>query len=242
MKNNTYDDSSTYETNCINYLNLCKRLKKEEEKSAPIIHELLAKPRNEQTHCLKYSINSTLYRGSLFPSLIYDVVVGNTKRGRISSRKPKGKDYYIYYFDNNQLAFVEQIIDSQLASIEVIIPGKSGVVYGFNYTLGELSYVNECRYDDGKLVEHFHMFYDTSLDIEYYRLLSEQYTYENDKLHKVQMKEFDSAIINYSKLDYIFKYNEDGKATSYSAIDYNEKYAHPITLGSYAIPKPKQFN
>lgn len=238
---NMTNKSTNYINNCTENLSICQRLRQKEREYESDIISRLAKPRSERTHTLMYSTGSTLYRDALFPSLIFDIVIGNIKRGRISSRKPKGKDYYIYYFDNNQLAFVEQIIDSQLALIEVIIPGESGVVYGFNYTLGELSYVNECRYDDGKLVEHFHLFYDTSLDIESYRLLSERYTYENDKLHKVQMKEFDSAIISYSKLDYIFEYNEDGKATSYTAIDYNERFGNPTVTGPYQISKSKQF-
>lgn len=78
---------------------------------------------------------SDLHRGYYCPSLTYDIVVGNVKRGKLLKRlSPKSKRYYIYGFDDsNRMLWCKEFSNKVLVSVEYLVYVED-YRYGFKFS------------------------------------------------------------------------------------------------------------
>lgn len=93
----------------------------------------------------RYGTRSNLHRGYYCPSLIEDLVVGNTHRGRLLKNKPLNKPQYTYGFDEND----NLILANSPWSKEIIV--REGTEIGITISDGEIQELSECIYEDGRI-------------------------------------------------------------------------------------------
>ncbi len=98
--------------------NFCKMAAAEGEKSFVTLREEIC-------------TGSNMHRGYYNPSLVYDLIVGGNKRGRILKKHTaRCSDYYRYYYGtDDRLMKVEYVLNNQVRSTEYI-------QYRDNYVLG----------------------------------------------------------------------------------------------------------
>lgn len=102
----------------------------------------------------EFCIGSTLHRGYYHPSPVYDLIVGNTKRGRLCRKlRVTPKLAHHYYFDSDEkLACIETLYHGKIAYIEYIKyhgPNVMGITVNCN---GELSAVCQALYSDNRIL------------------------------------------------------------------------------------------
>lgn len=80
---------------------------------------------------------SDLHRGYYCPSLTFDIVVGNVKRGHLLKRlTSRSKKYYVYGFDNDdRMIWCKEFSNSTLVSVEYLIY-EGHHRYGFKLSTG----------------------------------------------------------------------------------------------------------
>ena len=106
---------------------------------------------SEQYQCVQFQVvrteygigGETLHRGYYCPSLIFDIVVGNVKRGRITSNPVyKKRAEYVYGFDrDNRLIVAEHPYGKEIISYD----GTTVVGCEFSEN-GEIEIYSECIY------------------------------------------------------------------------------------------------
>ncbi len=124
-----------------------------------------------------------IHRGYYCPSLIYDIVVGNCKRGNLC-RENNPNARYTHYFDddNNHIATVWHNEDGAPIITEYILHrGNNSVGFSFDND-GRLQTMAECEYDErGRILAYvlveFHHFRDEVT--EYYE---ERYRYSEESV------------------------------------------------------------
>lgn len=104
---------------------------------------------------LEYGINSSLHRGSHHPSLVYDIVVGNTTRGRISKKPTAEKTTHLYHYNQvHELFRVDTIYQNKVAYTEWIQKYDDGI-YGFTIDFnGRLSAVCKECFSEGRIISY----------------------------------------------------------------------------------------
>ena len=136
----------------------------------------------ENTVRMELAFGSTLHRGFYCPSPVYDILVGNVKRGKIQKRVFPGiKPSHEYGFDhmgrlvwcktygNKKLAYTEYLIyqDNRIWGI-MIAPG------------GEVRSITEEVYENGRIVSYLYGLFSFPADpVKCYELTSEYYFYDD---------------------------------------------------------------
>ena len=101
--------------------------------------------------------DSGLHRGFYCPSLVYDIIVGNVKRGRrLKGITVKSKNYFLYGFDNqNRLIWVERYYNGVVAYSEYIVYDNQAI-WGITLdSLGRIYAVTKEEYCKGKIKNYF---------------------------------------------------------------------------------------
>jgi hypothetical protein len=157
----------------------------------------------------------TIHRGFYCPSPVYDLIVGNCKRGRLLKKKPDFPKYtYEYSFDkDNNLMRASKI--NELATQnnqynEEFLIYNNNIVYGMEFgNRGEIDVVSRCTYNKENIIA-----YERSLCTidEYADLHYEKYKYENDVLSEVTV--FFGVVPQfglYTESKYLLERDENGK-------------------------------
>lgn len=144
--------SPEYQASCQHFAAECARLE-------VIARDLYARRDELQAHCdaatvrTEYASGSTLHRGFYCPSPVYDLIVGNTHRGKILKRITKAsKPSHEYGFDaNGRLLYCKSFYMGCHACTEYLVYNES-TVYGLNVDRdGRVSTITEETYAQGKL-------------------------------------------------------------------------------------------
>lgn len=130
----------------------------------------------------EFCTGSSLHRGYYHPSPIYDIVVGNTKRGRLLKLHTNAKDYshrYIYGMDNT-LKSVETIFHNRKAFTEYLLHETNKRVGITLDCFGNLSAVSEELYANNQLVcfSIVNCIFD-GREYSYYNYHAENYYYDS---------------------------------------------------------------
>ena len=141
----------------------------------------LSQAYTSETVRVEYATGSTLRRGFYCPSPVFELIVGNTKRGKISHRKPAtAKHWHMYGFNrNNNLLWCREYYNGNASYTEHLIYENSHV-YAVQAEAhsGRLSRFTDEFYEKGQLTKlMFGMF---GIDGECQELLTETYQYDNE--------------------------------------------------------------
>ncbi|WNS78976.1 hypothetical protein RRU94_03280 [Domibacillus sp. DTU_2020_1001157_1_SI_ALB_TIR_016] len=155
----------------------------------------------------------SIHRGYYCPNLVYDLVVGNAKRGRLYKRKPQpGKFTYEYGFDREgRLLRVRKTTEFTASTgqfNEEFLLYEEDAVYSvcFHHT-SNLEVVSKCIYDSGKVTR-----YERSLFLlQHAELYSEEYSYENGMPSHVSIFNVMPSIHLYEEQKYMIKCSDEGE-------------------------------
>ena len=144
--------SPEYQASCQHFTAECARLES-------IARDLYARREELQAHCdaatvrKEYASCSTLHRGFYCPSPVFDLIVGNTHRGKLLKRITKAcKPSHEYGFDaNGRLLYCKSIYMGHYAYTEYLVYNEN-TIYGLNVDRnGSVSTVTEEIYAHGTL-------------------------------------------------------------------------------------------
>lgn len=117
-----------------------------------------------------------VHRGYFLPSLILDIVVGGSNRGKLYKRHSNNPAFTFYFDIDNRLVAVRSY-DMEFITYH----GNTSIGVTYNETLGTLEAISECEYNEqGQIVKYVlaRCDYKGKID-EYYK---EIYTYTPDKM------------------------------------------------------------
>jgi hypothetical protein len=171
------------------------------------------------------------HRGYYCPSLIVDIVISNSNRGRLIKRPRKEpKVSYKYYFDNlDRLRCVEAFdykeIERQNSKEFLIYDGNKCVSVMYN-TMGvrcEMEVMTECSYDDkGRIIEYD--FASFPQNPQLFEFWMEKYQYNELGLYYVHKYHYMSFMTLMDKIvankRYYFTHDEQGFLKSYTIQEY----------------------
>lgn len=149
--------SPEYQASCRHFTAECARLE-------AIARDLYARKEELQAHCdaatvrKEYASGSTLYRGFYCPSPVYDLIVGNTHRGRILKRITKASTpSHEYGFDaNGRLLYCKSFYMERHSYTEYLVYGEN-IVHGITVDRsGRVSTITEEIHAQGKLQQFLH--------------------------------------------------------------------------------------
>lgn len=141
------------------YQSGCQRFREECLRLEAIAKELLPSVALLEENCLRdtvrkeYAAGSDLHRGYYCPSPTYDLVVGNTKRGKLL-KKPAvlSKPSHEYGYDAQGRMLYCKWLDSDRVSMTEYLIHQGNTVYGILVDRdGDISTITEEVYSDGKL-------------------------------------------------------------------------------------------
>ena len=135
----------------------------------------------EETYC----VGSTLHRGAYYPSPVYDLIVGNNKRGRIVRQAKNGaKITHRYLYDQeNQLYQVEHIYMDRVSYTETLFRNQDEILGVTVDNQGRLAAVTREIYQDQRLRSFVILnCCDIGNGSECYDYLQEDYDYDADGL------------------------------------------------------------
>ncbi len=136
----------------------------------------------QETVRMEYTSGVTIHRGFYCPSPVFDLIVGGTKRGKITSRKPiKEKNWRSYGFDRNgRLLWCREYFNGNLSYTEYLIH-EGNHIYGIKVdSRGIISCLTDEFYEQGRLAKLLlGMFF---IDGKCQELNTETYQYNNDGL------------------------------------------------------------
>ena len=150
-------DSPEYRANCQRFSQECARLQ-------AIAQDLYVRKEELQAHCeaatvrKEYASGSTLHRGFYCPSPTYDIIVGNTKRGKLLKHHTAlSNPSHEYGFDaDGKLLYCKWFSKKSVVMLEYLVYSEN-VVYGILLdTDGGISVVTEETYANNKLVQYLH--------------------------------------------------------------------------------------
>lgn len=220
--NNSFDrwySSSEYSLACSRFdeeitqlISTAERMRGREEE--------LKQRKNTQTVRTAICSGSNIPRGYYCPSPIYDLVVGNVKRGKLVKRMTvKTKNYFQYGFDQNgRLIWVEQYCNGELAYTEHIRPaGQSIIGVCLDRSNRIQTIIKEC-YQNEKLASYTIASVSEYVGICKCNLLRrEDYVYDMIGLVESTVHTYYPGKI-YTKTIYHFE-REDGYLSKYSVSD-----------------------
>ena len=188
-------------------------------------------PREREELCTN---SRHLHRGFYCPSPTLDILIGNSKRGKILIR-PSNRSHITnrYVYDkSNRLIYVDNYIDDKMVSSEYLIY-QDNVIYGVTIGIsGRLTNVSEEVYDKGVLKEYICAYFAENLsqttcyqmDCEVYSCdLSNCFDWDYYQLFFSWENIAPSGFIKHKR--YRFD-REDGWLKRFYPIDYD---GHPVT-------------
>ena len=109
---------------------------------------------SEKTEIVReaYCCGATLHRGYYHPSPVYDLIVGNTKRGRLSAKSTRPYSHRYCFDRNDKLVRIEYLHDGRVSHIEYLDYCEQfvrGITVDCN---GFLSAVTEEQYSHNRIV------------------------------------------------------------------------------------------
>lgn len=193
----------------------------------------------EQVIRKEFGSQSDLHRGFYCPSPVYDIFVGNVKRGKLLKNLTKrSANYYVYGFDeSDKIIRVEQYRNCKLAVVEHICyigPDIYGITldqWGYLYQVTREEYQNNKLVTYSKvLFMHHRGIYDSI------KLCRERYIYDEKGLHQCCFTQYMPAAELCDQTLYNFQ-RKDGKLVSYIASDVigSEPYEKLSTSLPYCI-------
>lgn len=103
--------------------------------------------------CERYCVNSTLHRGFYYPSPVYDLIVGNTKRGKVIVQ-PKATDNitHHYFYDCEMNLFqIDSVYHGKTSYTEVLIRHGNEIIGLTTDQNGVLAAVTKEEYQGNRL-------------------------------------------------------------------------------------------
>lgn len=182
---------------------------------------------------------SDLHRGVYCPSPVYDIFVGNVKRGKLLKRLTKqSTNYYIYGFDKaGKLVRAEQYRNGEQSTVEHISHTDSSI-YGITHNQhGGLSQVTHETYVGNKLVTYSKILllhYNSVCEIM--DLRKEQYIYDESGLSHCCFIQYVPKANLCQQTLYQFQ-RKNGKLARYTASDVigREPYEKLNTSAVYEV-------
>lgn len=122
-----------------------------------------------------------LHRGVFCPSPVLDILITNSKRGKILVRPTKKSNItnkYVYD-ESNRLIWVDNYIDNRIVSSEYLLY-QSDAIYGITIGMsGRLLSVSEERYANKRIENYICAYYSgEDCEIQCYQVHLERYHYE----------------------------------------------------------------
>ena len=184
--------SPEYHANCRHFSQECARLQN-------VARDLYVRKEALQAYCeaatvrKEYASGSTLHRGYYCPSPTYDIIVGNTKRGKLLKRLTVvSKPSHEYGFDaNGKLLYCKWIRKGKTIYTEYLVY-EDDRIFGLTVSCGgDLSYFTEELWSDGKLTDYSNGLF-LPKDGEYFciEISQEHYTYDVQGLSACEMHRF----------------------------------------------------
>ena len=172
----------------------------------------------------EYSIGSSLHRGYHHPSPIYDIIVGNTKRGRISKNPQAAHITHCHYYNQvHELFRIDTIYQNKVSYTEWIQKNDDGI-YGFTVDCnGKLAAICKEHYEEGRIISYtqVHCVYISNV-YECFDYLNELYEYDAEGLHRCSFIKFAPRSAYLIHKVYEFE-RKDGYLISYTeCIDTND--------------------
>jgi len=196
----------------------------------------------------EYSTQSKfLHRGYYCPSPIYDLVIGNSRRGELTNN-PNATEYYQYNFDSNnamvsaeQYATIPTGLNAQ--TIEFIFRegnteyGLTFDNYAGQYAKKEISYLVKAEYLSGELISYSGCLHNSHISEDMTTLHHEDYFYTEGRLSKADVYiNVCPAFNSYDKNVYIFRYDDSGKIYEY---DVQSQLRGKLYKDTHAVSKEK---
>ena len=155
-----------------------------------------------------------LHRGTLCPSKIIDVVVGNIRRGRLLEEYKDNVDYIYGFDENNKLCKVET--KEEPKDTEYIIY-EGEVEIGLTYDADEnLLKVSECKKKNGRLIKYLQG-YSISEKGTFETMDSEKYDYSQNGKVFIERESMTLDFYKYRQLEVLL--NQEGYGTKYYTAD-----------------------
>jgi len=182
-----------------------------------------------------YCVGSTLHRGACYPSPVYDLIVGNTKRGRIVRQTKNGtKITHRYLYDqDNKLYQIESIYRERIAYTETLFRYQDEILGVTVDKCGCLAAVTRETYQDHRLCSFVLLnCYDIGEGSKCYSYQQEDYDYDADGLCGCRfimlMPESNQLVDHYYEFE-----RQDGYLTAYTERTDEHRKAvsmrHPIS-------------
>lgn len=168
----------------------------------------------------KYCVGSTLHRGYYNPSPVYDLIVGNNKRGKLRVRagRPKNPSHRFSFDQFNRLVCIDSYYQERVAGTEYLCYEENRIL-GFTVDReGVLSAVSEEVYENSRIVSFalLNCYFDNSQYI-CFRFHIEQYYYDAEGLQKTHFILLSPQSGQLIDENYQF-YRKNGFLTGYSPI------------------------
>jgi hypothetical protein len=151
---------------------------------------------------------SDLHRGYYCPSLVYDIYIGNVKRGKLLKRlTSKSKRYYVYGFDQNDLLiWCKEYSNAALVTIECFVY-EDGCRYGFSRSVLHPSFsITQEKFEDNRITSylHGHGFQDID-EMVWVEWLCESYHYDTIGLKTCDVYRIKPMILNLTHEKLVFE-------------------------------------
>lgn len=202
------------------YSDLCQRLDLEADDILCHCLEYLKCPSNKQIFRTEFGSRSDLHRGFYCPSPVYDIFVGNVKRGRLLKRLSRQtKNYYTYSFDSSgRLVSAENHINGNTVQEHIFYIDSD--TYGI--ILDQWNHIFQLArevYADGQLVSYIRALFaycDGSYNL--LSLTKEHYTYTSEDLYQCVFTQYSPSAKLCQQTLYEFLH-ENGVISGYTASD-----------------------
>ncbi len=216
---NNYLNSKENREKCKPYLLECQRLdetvKRYTDQCQQIFEKLNAEVVREQ-----YAVGGDLHRGFYCPSPVFDIVIGNTHRGKLLKRltiRSHPSHTYRYNKDDRMI-----LVTDQYNRHEIILRNgnvETGILF---YDKGKISSISECIYDGNRIQSYVNFLY-SSYNIQHSRYDYETYEYSTEGLKSADLFEFsdfrNKPALRHSK--YIFQHDEEGYLSHYTSVEFD---------------------
>lgn len=204
-----------------NYRILCEALYNEADEIRQFGLSHLNAETSGQVVRTEVGSKSDLHRGFYCPSPVYDIFVGNAKRGKLLKRlTTRSNQYYIYGFDMaDRLVRAERYVEGTLAGVEHIYYSGPNV-YGIElHQWGVLRRMSKETYCEGKLISYCTvLFLHTSEKCDIVDMTKEQYVYDDNGLAECCFIRFIPCTESCRQTLYQFQ-RKDGLLHTYTASD-----------------------
>lgn len=137
----------------------------------------------------KYSLNSSgLPRGYFCPSLIFDIIISNCKRGKLSKKIiPNNKSAYIYGFDiEGKLVFCKKhFYERNIPSLYELIYYEENTTKSFIFQKNPKVIIKgsiNCNYDDSGKIQSYIYSYNSFDDNKTSEIYREDYFYQEEQM------------------------------------------------------------